>query len=138
MSQGVNVLVIDDEPMIRWAIQQTLGAAGHEVAAAEAAAEGMALFRQLLPAVVFLDVRLPDEDGLSLLKRIKDASGRETAVIVMTAFDEACTAAEAKRLGAYAYLKKPFDFAELEVIVRTALESTGSNSYLREPRRRCS
>ncbi len=118
------VLVIDDEQMIRWSVEQTLRAAGHEVAAAETAAEGLALFRQMLPEVVFLDVRLPDEDGLSVLKRMKDDNGQDSAVIVMTAFGEIRTAVEAMRLGAYDYLKKPFDFEELEVIVERALEAT--------------
>jgi DNA-binding NtrC family response regulator len=110
--------------MIRWSIEQTLRDAGHEVSVAETAAEGMALFRQLLPEVVFLDVRLPDEDGLSVLKKMKDDNGQDTAVIVMTAFGEIRTAVEAMRLGAFDYLKKPFDFEELEVIVGKALEAT--------------
>ena len=118
------VLVIDDERMIRWSIQQTLQAAGYDVAVAETGGEGMALFRQHLPEVVFLDVRLPDEDGLSVLKRMKEESGSDTAVIVMTAFGEIRTAVEAMRQGAYDYLKKPFDFDELEVIVGKALETT--------------
>jgi two-component system response regulator AtoC len=118
------VLVIDDERMIRWSIEQTLRTAGYEVAVAETAAEGMALFRQRLPEVVFLDVRLPDEDGLTVLKRMKEEGGQDTAVIVMTAFGEIRTAVEAMRLGAYDYLRKPFDFEELEVLVGRALDTT--------------
>jgi two-component system response regulator AtoC len=118
------VLVIDDEQMIRWSMEQTLRAAGFEVAAAATAVEGLTLFHQLLPEVVFLDVRLPDDDGLAVLKRMKDESGSDTAVIVMTAFGEVRTAVEAMRLGAYDYLKKPFDFDELEVVVGKALQTT--------------
>jgi len=118
------VLVIDDERMIRWSIEQTLRPAGYEVSVAGTAAEGMALFRKVLPAVVFLDVRLPDEDGLTVLKTMKAESGADTAVIVMTAFGEIRTAVDAMRAGAYDYLKKPFDFDELEVVVRKALETT--------------
>jgi DNA-binding NtrC family response regulator len=110
--------------MIRWSIEQTLRAAGYEVAVAETAAEGTALFRQLLPAVVFLDVRLPDEDGLTVLKKMKDEGGRKTAVIMMTAFGEVRTAAEAMRLGAYGYLKKPFDFDGLAALAGKALGAT--------------
>ena len=118
------VLVIDDEKMIRWSIQQTLHGAGYHVSVAETVAQGMELFRQLLPEVVFLDLRLPDGDGLSVLKKMKEETGPETAVIVMTAFGEVRTAVEAMRFGAYDYLKKPFDFDELEVIVGKALEAT--------------
>ncbi|HVN83278.1 MAG TPA: sigma-54 dependent transcriptional regulator [Candidatus Binatia bacterium] len=117
------VLVIDDESMIRWSIEQTLRAAGCEVSAAETATEGMALFRHQQPDVVFLDLRLPDTDGLSLLKEIKQESS-ETAVILMTAFGEIRTAVEAMRLGAFDYLRKPFDFNELEVLVERAIETT--------------
>jgi two-component system response regulator AtoC len=133
------VLVVDDEQMIRWSIEQTLSAAGHEVAVAASAAEGMALFRQFLPEVVFLDVRLPDEGGLSVLKKMKEENGQESAVIVMTAFGEIRTAVEAMRLGAYDYLKKPFDFDELEVVVGRALETTHLRrevSELRQERRK--
>ncbi|MBI4514620.1 MAG: sigma-54-dependent Fis family transcriptional regulator [Deltaproteobacteria bacterium] len=117
------VLVIDDESMIRWSVEQTLRAADYEVASAESAAEGTALFRELAPDVVFLDLRLPDGDGLTVLKSLKDEAGSEVAVIIMTAFGEIRTAVEATRLGAYDYLKKPFDFNELEVIVEKALET---------------
>ena len=61
-----HVLVIDDESTIRWSIEQTLRAAGYTVALAENGTEGMRLFRELDPAVVLLDVRLPDEDGFTL------------------------------------------------------------------------
>jgi DNA-binding NtrC family response regulator len=118
------VLVIDDEQMIRWSMEQILRGSGYEVAVAATAAEGTSLFRQLLPQVVFLDVRLPDEDGLTLLKRMKAESQNDAAVIVMTAFGEIRTAVEAMRLGAHDYLKKPFDFDELGVIVEKALETT--------------
>ncbi len=117
------VLVIDDEPMMCWSIEQTLSAAGCEVSVAETAAEGMALFSQLAPEVVFLDLRLPDEDGLNVLRKMKNDEGRDAAVIVMTAFGEVRTAVEAMRLGAYDYLKKPFDFDELEAIVAQALKT---------------
>lgn len=121
----VKVLVIDDEKMIRWSMEQTLKAAGYEVFTAGSAAEGMQMFRQEIPEVIFLDIRLPDEDGLQFLKKIREEeNGKETAVIVMTAYGEIRSAVEAMRLGAYDYLKKPFDFDELEVIVGKALETT--------------
>lgn len=117
------VLVIDDEEMIRWSIQQTLSAAGHEVTACGTAAEGMALLQWLRPDVVLLDLRLPDANGATVLKAIKAEDCRETRVIVMTAFEEDCTAQRAKDLGAFEYLKKPFDFDELGTIVSRALET---------------
>jgi DNA-binding NtrC family response regulator len=118
------VLVIDDEPMIRWAMQQTLGAAGYEVMVAATAGEGMALFRARRPTVIFLDLRLPDDDGFTVLRRIKREGGGDSAVIVMTAFTELGTAAEAMHLGAYAYLEKPFAFDGLDALVAKAVVDT--------------
>ena len=115
------VLVVDDEQMIRWSIEETLRAAGYEVLAAGTVAEGLNLLQRMRPAVVFLDVRLPDASGLTLLQRARDPGVERSAVIVMTAYEESCTPAEALRLGAYGYLRKPFDFDQLEVIVHKAL-----------------
>lgn len=119
-----NVLVIDDEPMIRWAMEQTLREAGYDVAVAATAAEGLALFRTRRPHVIFLDLRLPDEDGFTLLQRMKEEGRTASAVIIMTAFSEASTASEAMRLGAYDYLKKPFAFDALEALVARAAADT--------------
>lgn len=116
------VLVIDDERLIRWSIEQTLCAAGHVVSVAASAAEGLALFRRCPPEVVLLDLRLPDEDGLTVLGRIVSEGAGQTAVIVMTAFSETYSAADILNLGARDYLKKPFDFDALETIVGRALE----------------
>jgi DNA-binding NtrC family response regulator len=120
----VLVLIVDDEPMIRWAMEQTLREAGYEVAVAATAAEGMALFHTRRPRVVFLDLRLPDEGGFTVLKRMKEETGDGSAVIMMTAFSELCTAAEARRLGAYDYLEKPFAFESLAALVAEAVADT--------------
>ncbi len=127
--------VIDDEQMIRWAIQRTLSAAGYEVAVAETAAQGMALFREFLPRVVLLDICLPDQNGLMLLKEMKEQSGPESAVIVMTAFGEDVPAAKAFDLGAYDYLNKPFDFDSLAALVAKAADAASENSHQPEPTR---
>lgn len=127
---GTKVLVIDDEHMIRWSIEETLRAAGYEVAAAETAAKGMRLFRLFRPQVVFLDLRLPDEEGGTILKRIKQEGGARAAVIVMTAYGESCPVARAMRLGAYAYLKKPFDFDQIEIVTRGAVKQLLAQSAL--------
>jgi DNA-binding NtrC family response regulator len=136
---SARVLVVDDEQMIRWSVEQTLRGAGHEVSAAGTVAEGLELFRKELPQVVFLDLRLPDGDGLSVLEEIKKDPEQDAAVVIMTAFGEIRTAVEAMRLGAFDYLKKPFDFDELEVIVAKALETTQLRrevGVFREERRR--
>jgi DNA-binding response OmpR family regulator len=115
------VLVVDDEQMIRWSIEQTLSAAGYAVVTAETGAEGLALFRKLRPDVLFLDVRLPDVNGLAMLQQVK-TERPQTALIVMTAFEEDSTAATAMDLGADDYLRKPFNFDELAERVRETLD----------------
>jgi DNA-binding NtrC family response regulator len=120
------VLIVDDEQMIRWAIQRTLAAAGYEVVVAETAAQGMALFHKLLPQVVLLDICLPDQNGLTVLKEMKQ-QGAQSAVIMMTAFGEDHTAPEALGLGAYDYLKKPFDFDSLSALVAKAVTAAAKN-----------
>jgi DNA-binding NtrC family response regulator len=118
------ILVIDDEPLIRWSFEQALSAAGYAVTVAGTAAEGLACLHASLPDVVFLDVRLPDADGLSILAAIAEEHAEDVAVIVMTAFGETYTAADARRLGAWDYLKKPFDFDVLDGIVKRAVART--------------
>ena len=120
MMTPVRVLVVDDEEMIRWSIAQTLSAAGYEVVEAGTADDGMRLFRELLPQVVFLDLRLPDGDGLDLLRQMKEESGARTAVIVMTAYGETFTPSDAFQLGAFHYFKKPFDFDQIAATVANA------------------
>ena len=77
------------------------------------------------------DVRLPDGDGIEILRHVKAASP-ETAVIVMTAYGTTETAVAALKLGAYDYILKPFDVDELRIVVREAL----ANRDLREENRR--
>ena len=126
------ILVIDDEATIRWAIEQTLRTAGHEVVVAETAAEGLTLFRQTRPDVVFLDIRLPDQNGLVVLKEIEDEPGQETAVIVMSAFGEGtCTEEQALALGAQSCLNKPFRFDELDAVVADPLDAKRLCSHAR-------
>ena len=117
------ILIIDDEPMIRWSIAQTLQAAGHEVTVCETAAEGMELFRAVQPDVALVDLRLPDANGATVVEAMQSENTRRTAVIVMTAFDEDCSPEAARRLGAVDYIRKPFDFEGLEDIVDKALQT---------------
>ena len=117
------VLVIDDEPMIRWSIAETLQAAGYEVAVGETAAEGVAFFRALHPDVVLVDLRLPDANGATIVQTICNEDGRKPPIIVMTAFEEDLSAEAAKRLGAAEYIRKPFDFDGLDALVRKVLEA---------------
>jgi DNA-binding NtrC family response regulator len=119
----LRVLVVDDELLIRWAIAETLGAAGHTVIEA---ADGAAALRALsgdghaVDAVV-LDYRLPDSNDLSLLTRIRSlAPGRP--VIMMSAYGTPDVVKGARDLGVYDVLSKPFDMHELEQLLVKACD----------------
>ncbi len=106
------ILVVDDEPTICWALQRSLRAEGYDVEVASSAARGLELARQCRPAMVFLDVRLPDEDGLQALPKFIQLSGG-AAVVIMTAFGDLETAVKAVDQGAADYITKPFNLADI-------------------------
>src|ERR1700722_14946850 len=116
------ILVVDDEPLIRWTLNERLTAEGYRVLEAETAAEALAKHEEGVD-LVLLDYRLPDGDGLSVLKRIK-ARDPETLVILLTAVSSVDTAVEAMKHGAYHYANKPFNLDEIALLVEKALETT--------------
>jgi DNA-binding NtrC family response regulator len=114
----LHVLVVDDEPLIRWSIAETLGAAGHQVSEAQDAASAMqAMTAGPKPDLVLLDFRLPDSNDLGLLAKIRQMAP-ETTVIMMTAFGTPDVTAAALQLGAAKVLNKPFNMHDLEDVVR--------------------
>src|SRR5204863_8224343 len=96
------VLVIDDEPSLRDVLKLGLSRAGFEVGTAAGQAEAIALLDESWDLVV-TDLQLPDGDGLSILRHVKDVAP-ETAVMVLTAHGSADTAVAAMKLGAHDYL----------------------------------
>jgi DNA-binding NtrC family response regulator len=115
------ILVVDDERMIRWSIQQALAKDGHSVSTVETGEEALAQATDEMPDLVFLDITLPGIDGIETLRRLK-AMDPSATVVMVTATDDLKTAVEAMRLGAYDYVSKPFDLDRLRVIAQNALD----------------
>src|SRR5712692_8288160 len=103
-----SILVIDDEKNVRALLTKILGQDQIEVHTAGTGAEGLQLVDEVDPDVILLDLRLPDADGIDLLKTLK-ARRPETAVIIITAFGQIPSAVEAMKHGATDYLEKPFE-----------------------------
>jgi len=117
------LLVVDDEHLIRWSLEQTLAKGGYEVSTASTGEAALATVREDPPDLILLDLKLPDIDGLQVLRQIKELSPH-VQVLIMTAYADVGTAVEAMKLGAYDYLPKPIDFENLAVTIRNALEAS--------------
>jgi two-component system response regulator PilR (NtrC family) len=115
------ILVIDDEPSMREMLGIMLGKEGFEVVLADSRAAAARALATGRVAMVITDVKLPDGDGIEILRHVKSASP-ETVVIVMTAYGSTQSAVAALKLGAENYLIKPFDIEELRIVVRNCLE----------------
>ena len=119
-SSGLSVLVVDDEPLIRWSVRKGLTRCGHDVAEAETGAAALALIAAHPGrfTVVILDYRLPDRRDLSLLKDVRTLLP-DAAVLMMTAYGDGEMRAEAARLGASAVVDKPFQVNALVSLIES-------------------
>ncbi|MDT7604091.1 MAG: two-component system, NtrC family, response regulator PilR [Acidobacteriota bacterium] len=116
-----NILIVDDEQGMRQLLSLVFGRTGHKVRAAENGLRALTLLREQSADLIISDVRMPDMDGIALLREARQLLP-DVAVVMMTAFATVETAREAFKLGADDFIQKPFDVDELKLIVEKALE----------------
>jgi DNA-binding NtrC family response regulator len=118
---SARILVVDDEARIRWSLRERLTAEDYDVLEAGLASDALERLSTTPMDVVLLDFTLPDGDGLTTLKRVKELSPDTQAIMIMP-FSDAQNAMAAMRLGAYHYVTKPFNLDEVVILVERALE----------------
>lgn len=121
---SLSILIVEDDPLLRRQISSYLERLGADVTSAETLQRARSLIQDLGFDFVLLDVNLPDGVGTDLLKERAFASN--TGVIIMTAEGAVTGAVEAMRLGALDYLVKPFDLAQLPLVINRARRSKQS------------
>ena len=120
---SATILVVDDEPDIRESVKDILEDEGYEVVTAENAAAAREARRARRPDAILLDVWMPDEDGVSLLREWSERGGLPCPVVMMSGHGTIETAVEATRHGAWDFVEKPISLAKLLLTLKRALEA---------------
>ena len=126
------ILVVDDEALIRWSLRERLLADGYTVREADTGQQALDTLAEGID-LVLLDYRLPDTDGVNVLRKIKEFD-QEILVVMLTAYASVDTAVEAMKQGAYHFAHKPFDLDEVARTVDRALETTRLRREVRQYR----
>ncbi len=131
------VLVCDDEELIRWSLAEELTSKGYEAIAVGSLAEARQAVRRYDPELMILDIRLPDGSGKELLAEFR-AADPDVPIVMITGHGNVQTAVEVTRMGATAYHPKPFDLEEMMLTVERALRDASRQRELRVLRERSS
>ena len=121
MSQSL-VMVVDDEPDIRELVREILEDEGYAVVVAEDVRSAREAISEKLPDLVLLDIWMPDQDGVSLLKEWSEEGGLKFPVVMISGHGTVETAVEATRLGAVDFIEKPLSLARLLLSVEKAID----------------
>ena len=126
------ILVIEDDQSMRWVLDKSLSREGYSVTSVPDGRSGISAAFEVAPDLVILDILMPDIDGLTVLRKIKE-SHPQLPVLIITAQNIMTHAVEAMRRGAYDYLPKPFDIAVLLERVDRGLAQAEAVGSMREP-----
>lgn len=133
MMRGAQILVVEDDKLMRWSIQERLQERGAACTSAATGAEGLRELTERGADLVLLDLRLPDVDGLTLLSQMRRIDN-EVPILILTAYGTLETAVKAIQEGAYDFLSKPIDFEMLFIKIEKALETTALRKHVRSLR----
>ncbi len=134
MSQ--TILIVDDEPALRFALVETLEKEGHYIIEAGDGVEGLRMIQEEAPDLVFLDIRMPGLTGMEVLEKAR-AAGFDGQAVFLTAYGEVEDAVNAMKLEAFDFLTKPPKLEKIRIMARNALEAgrlKRANEILRERR----
>ena len=120
----VSILIIDDEAELCKSLSEMLKEEeeGYKLSIANNGEKGLAKIKEEVLDLVLLDIKMPEMDGIETLKRIR-AIDKDILVIMLTAYQTVETAVKAMKLGAYDYISKPFNYEELKIIIKRALQT---------------
>jgi len=124
MNKPADILIVDDEEVVRLSQLRSLNGAGYRAEAAPCATEALKLLERRPFDLVFLDIRMPDLDGITVLRTIK-RQWPDCEVVIVTGYPTIATAKEAVRLGAYHYLVKPLGPQDIVKAAKAALIHKG-------------
>ena len=126
-----SILIVDDDEVMRETLSDVLRKRGYEVFSVGSGNGALSMIKKSIIDLILLDMRLPDIDGLEVLKKIKEFD-TEILVIMMTAYSDVQTAVSSMKSGAYDYINKPFELDELKLLIEKGLET---KSLINEVRR---
>jgi two-component system, NtrC family, response regulator AtoC len=117
-----NILIVDDDEMMCHTLSDVLKKMSYEVTSVQTGEAALHPLREGIFDLILLDIRLPDMNGLDVLKKIREIDS-DPFVIMMTAYADVQTAVTAMKAGAYDYINKPFEIEELRLTIKKALET---------------
>jgi DNA-binding NtrC family response regulator len=128
--KAVQILIVDDDELFVASLSDYLSAKGYKVSSARTGKEGMSVFEREQPALVLLDQKLPDMEGIEACRKILETDPR-TKVILVTAYATVRSAVDAIKTGAFNYLSKPFELDELLIIMNLAVRNVQMEGKIR-------
>ena len=125
------ILIVDDDEVMRETLSDVLRKRGYEIFSENSGYGALSIIKKNIIDLILLDMRLPDVDGIEVLKKIKEFD-TDILVIMMTAYSDVQTAVSSMKSGAYHYINKPFELEELKLLIEKGLET---KSLINEVRR---